>query len=123
MIDAGKTKPALVPVALVMYHFGPSANVALHFHEIEGRSLFFFPAELPHRDGQWIFVEFAVAGSDVPCLARGRVRTQQGANVVGSWLEFPMAGLQAIIKNLAKTRRAQERLPIDGGPTPRRRDA
>jgi len=113
MIDASKTKPALGPVALVMYHFGPSANVALHFHEIEGRSLFFFPAVLPHRDGQWIFVEFAVAGSDVPCLARGRVRTQQGANVVGSWLEFPMAGLPAIIKNLAKTRRAQERLPVD----------
>jgi len=84
-----------------------------HFHEIDGRSLFFFPAELPHRDGHWIFVEFAVAGSDVPCLARGRVRTQQGANLVGSWLEFPIAGLPAIIKDLGTTRRAQERLPVD----------
>jgi len=113
MMDASKTKPALAPVALVRYQFGPSANAALHFHEIEGRSLFFFPAKLPHRDGQWIFVEFAVAGSDVPCLARGRVRTQQGANCVGSWLEFPVVGLPAFIKNLAKNRRAQERLPVD----------
>jgi len=113
MIDASKTKPALLPVPLVRCQFGPSANVALHFHEIEGRSLFFFPIELPHRDGQWIFVEFAVADSDVPCLARGRVRTQEGRNLVGSWLEFPIVGLPAIIMNLAKTRRAQERLPID----------
>jgi len=113
MIDAGKAKPALVPVSLVRYQFGSSANVALHFHEIDGRSLFFFPAELPHRDGHWIFVEFAVAGSDVPCLARGRVRTAQGANLVGSWLEFPIAGLPGIIKNLGATRRAQERLPLD----------
>ena len=113
MIDASKTKPALMPVALARYQFGPSANVALHFHEVHGQSLFFFPVQLPHRDGQWIFVEFAVAGSDVPCLARGRVRTQQGANVVGSWLEFPIAGLPAIIENLGTTRRAQERLPVD----------
>jgi len=113
MIDASKTKPAQVPVSLLRYQFGPSANVALHFHEIEGRSLFFFPAELAHRDGHWIFVEFAVAGSDVPCLARGRVRTPQGASLVGSWLEFPVAGLPAIIKNLGTTRRAQERLPVD----------
>src|SRR2546426_6355453 len=112
MLDP-RNASTLVPVALVRYRFGPTANIPLHFHAMDGRSLFFFPAELPHRDGQWIFVEFAVAGSDVPCLARGRVRTQQGANVVGSWLEFPMAGLQAIIQNLAKTPRAQERRPLD----------
>jgi hypothetical protein len=113
MIDASKTKPAQVPVSLLRYQFGPSANVALHFHEIEGRSLFFFPAELPHREGHWIFVEFAVAGSDVPCLARGRVRKPQGASLVGSWLEFPIPSLPAIIKNLGTTRRARERLPVD----------
>ena len=113
MLDARKTKPVLLPLALVRYQFGPAANVALHFHENDGRSLFFYPAELPHRDGQWIFVEFVVAGSDVPCLARGRVRTQQSASIVGSWLEFPTADFPAIITNLAKTRRAQERLPVD----------
>jgi len=112
MIDARKTKPALV-VALVRCHFGPAVNPALHFHEIEGRSYFFFPAQLPHRDGQWIFAEFIVAGSAVPCLARGRVRTHQNARFAGSWLEFPTVELPAIMMNLAKTRRAQERLPID----------
>src|SRR3989449_6954824 len=120
MIDLRNAKSSLLPVALVRYRFGSTANIPLHFRENNGRSLFFYPAALPHRDGQWIFVEFAVAGSDVPCLARGRVRTQQGANVVGSWLEFPMAGLQANIKKLAKTPRAQERLSNDWGPTPPR---
>jgi len=113
MIDSRNTKTALTPVALVMYRFGPAAKVDLHFHEVDGQSLFFYPAELPHRDGQWVFVEFAVAGSDVPCLARGRVRTQQSTTTAGAWLEFPIANLPAIIKNQAKIRRAQERLPVD----------
>src|SRR2546428_618017 len=106
-------KSTLVPVALVRYRFGPTANIPLHFHAMGGRSLFFYPSELPHRDGQWIFVEFAVAGSDVPCLARGRVRAQSSSKTVGSWLEFPTSDLPAIMRNLAQTRRAQERLPID----------
>jgi len=80
---------------------------------MDGRSLFFYPSELPHRDGQWIFVEFAVAGSDVPCLARGRVRAQSSSKIVGSWLEFPAPDLPVIMRNLAQTRRAHERLPID----------
>jgi hypothetical protein len=80
---------------------------------MDGRSLFFYPSELPHRDGQWIFVEFAVAGSNVPCLARGRVRAQSGSKIVGGWLEFPTPDLPTIMQNLAQTRRAQERLPVD----------
>ena len=107
------TNAAPVPLALVRYRFGPTANVHLHFHEIDAGSLFFYPAELPHKDGQWIFVEFTVEGSAVPCLARGRVRAQQSTRSAGSWLEFPTHDLPAIMKDLAQTRRAQERLPID----------
>jgi len=113
MVDARNAKSTVVPVALVRYRFGPTANIALHFHEMDGRSLFFYPSELPHRDGQWIFVEFAVAGSDVPFLARGRVRAQSNSKIVGSWLEFPRPDLPSIMQNLAQTRRAHERLPID----------
>jgi hypothetical protein len=114
MIDSRNVKAGLVPVALVRYRFDALANIPLHFHELDGRSAFFFPAELPHRDGQWIFVEFAVEGSEVPCLARGRVRTQpSNSTAVGSWLEFPAPDLPAIMRNLAQTRRAHERLPID----------
>jgi hypothetical protein len=113
MVDSRQAKSTLVPVALVRYRFGPGANIPLHFHEMDGRGLFFYPSELPHRDGQWIFVEFAVAGSDVPCLARGRLRARSSSKVPGSWLEFPTPDLPAIMQNLAQTRRAQERLPID----------
>src|SRR3989475_10849061 len=113
MIDLRNAKSNLLPVALVRYRFGSTANIPLHFRENNGRSLFFYPAALPHRDGQWIFVEFAVAGSDVPCLARGRVRTQHNARFTGSWLEFPTPDLPLIMRNLAQTRRAHERLPID----------
>src|SRR3989442_2653820 len=113
MIDLRHAKSALLPVALVRYRFGSPANIPLHFRENNGRSLFFYPAALPHRDGQWIFVEFVVAGSDVPCLARGRVRTQHNARFTGSWLEFPTPDLPLIMRNLAPTRRAHERLPID----------
>src|SRR6266478_4578618 len=113
MLDSRDAKSKLVPVALVRYRFGPTANIPLHFHELDGRSLFFYPSELPHRDGQWIFVEFALAGSDVPCLARGRVRAQSGSKIVGGWLDFPTPDLPTIMQNLAQTRRAHERLPID----------
>ena len=54
-----------------------------------------------------------MAGSDVPCLARGRVRTQHNARFTGSWLEFPTPDLPLIMSDLAQTRRAHERLPID----------
>jgi len=114
MIGSRNVKQTITPVPLVRYRFGPAANIPLHFHEIQGQSAFFFPAELPHRDGQWIFVEFAVEGSEVPCLARGRVRTQSaGSSIVGSWLEFPTPDLPAIMRNLVQTRRAHERLPVD----------
>jgi hypothetical protein len=110
---AKNAKSVLLPVALVRYRFGAGANVSLHFHEAGGRSLFFYPSELPHRDGQWIFVEFAGGGADVPCLARGRVSAQTRSNIAGSWLEFPTPDLPAIIANLAQSRRAHERLPMD----------
>ena len=113
MLDPRNAKSTLAPVALVRCRFGPTANIALHFHEMDGRSLFFYPFDLPHRDGQWIFVEFAVGGSDVPCLARGRVRPQTSSTTVGSWLEFPTTGLPAIMRNLTQTRRSHERLPVD----------
>ncbi|TMA84773.1 MAG: PilZ domain-containing protein [Deltaproteobacteria bacterium] len=113
MLDPRNAKSTLLPVALVRYRFGSTANIPLHFRENNGRSLFFYPSELPHRDGQWIFVEFVVAGSDVPCLARGRVRTQHNARFTGSWLEFPTPDLPLIMSDLAQTRRAHERLPID----------
>src|SRR5467141_2158950 len=100
MLDPRNAKSTLVPVALVRYRFGPTANIPLHFHAMGGRSLFFYPSELPHRDGQWIFVEFAVAGSDVPFLARGRVRAQSNSKIVGSWLEFPRPDLPSIMQNL-----------------------
>jgi len=114
MMDSREAKATLVPVALVRYRFDALANIPLHFHDLGERSAFFFPAELPHRDGQWIFVEFAVEGSEVPCLARGRVRAPpSNSTVVGSWLEFPTPDLPAIIRNLAQIRREHERLPID----------
>jgi hypothetical protein len=113
MLDSRNAKSTLVPVALLRYRFGPTANIPLHFHEIDGRGMFFYPSELPHRDGQWIFVEFAVAGSEVPCLARGRVRAQSNSKIVGRWLEFPTPDLPTIMQNLSQTRRAHERLPID----------
>jgi hypothetical protein len=113
MIDSRNAKSVPVPAAFVRYRFGPTANISLHFHEMDGRSLLFYPSELPHRDGQWLFVEFALAGSDVPCLARGRVRAQSSSKIVGSWLEFPTPALSAILGNLAQNRRVHERLPID----------
>lgn len=122
MIESRTATSALTPVALVRYRFGPTANIALHFHEANGRSLFFYPSELPYRDGQWVFVEFAVAGSTVPCLARGRVRTNPSARIAGHWLEFPTSDLPSIMRNLAQNRRSQERLPTDVTASVRCRD-
>jgi len=113
LVNARNTNTALLPVALVRYRFVGEAKVDLHFHEVDGRSLFFFPAELPHREGQWIFVEFEGPGLDVPSLARGRVWTPQNVRLIGSWLEFPTPDLPLIIKNQVQTRRAHERLPVD----------
>src|SRR2546428_12263283 len=113
MIDLRHAKSALLPVALVRYRFGSPANIPLHFRENNGRSLFFYPAALPHRDGQWIFVEFVVAGSDVPCLARGRVRTQHNARFTGSWLEFPPPDPPLIMGKLAPTRRGRAAPSLD----------
>src|SRR6266478_1248079 len=61
------------PVPLVRYCFDPTANVELHFHELDERSLFFYPSTVAQKDGQWIFAELRIEGSGVPCLLRGRV--------------------------------------------------
>jgi PilZ domain len=113
MIETRNTKIALTPIPMVRYKFGRTANIYLHFHEIDGRSLFYYPSDLPYRDGQWVFVEFAVAGSAVPCMARGRLQFQQSARFLGSWFEFPTPDLPAVMKNLARSRRTRERIPVD----------
>jgi len=106
-------KMTLPPVPLVRYRFDPEANIGLHFHELDERSLFFYPSAVTQRDAQWIFAEFRVDGSGVPCLLRGRVYSQANARFTGSWLEFPVRGIPAVMKSLQGTRREQERLPVD----------
>jgi hypothetical protein len=98
---------------MVRYCFDPAANIELHFHEFDERSLFFYPFTVAQKDGQWIFAEFRIEGSGVPCLLRGRVYSQDSARFTGSWLEFPVRGVPAVMKDLQGTRRAHERLPID----------
>lgn len=111
-----QTRPPKVeppPVPLVRYCFDPAAAIELHFHELDERSLFFYPSTVAQKDGQWIFAEFRIEGSGVPCLLRGRVYSQDSTRFAGSWLEFPVRGVPAVMKNLEGTRRARERLPID----------
>src|SRR5207248_2270029 len=82
-----------------------------HFHEVEGRTLFFFPAASMHKDGSWVFVAFSSGGSC--CLFRGRVRTQDSARFVGSWVEFPITGMATLLKHTSQSRRTRERLAAD----------
>ncbi|HTO96566.1 MAG TPA: PilZ domain-containing protein [Myxococcales bacterium] len=103
----------MVPVPLVRYRFGASANVDLHFHEIDGRSFFFYPSGLQYRDGQWVFAEFGVHGATVSCMLRGRVYGQQSPRFTGSWFEFPVRGFPKVLRQLEATRRARERLAVD----------
>jgi hypothetical protein len=111
-VPALKVKPQqLVTVPLLRYKFDATARPELHLHEVEGRTVFFFPASLPYRDGQWIFVSFGSGGSS--CLFRGRIRTQESARYVGSWVEFPMTGMPQLLKHGSLTRRHRERLAAD----------
>ena len=93
----------MVPVPLVRYRFGASANVDLHFHEIDGRSFFFYPSGLQYRDGQWVFAEFGVHGASVSCMLRGRVYGQQSPRFTGSWFEFPVRGFPKVLRQLEAT--------------------
>src|SRR4051812_11058295 len=65
----------LVSVPLLRYRFDATARMEKHLHEVEGRTLFFYPGAVSHKDGQWVFVAFASGGSC--CLFRGRIRTQE----------------------------------------------
>src|SRR5207237_9003024 len=102
----------VVTVPLLRYRFDVSARMDKHFHEVEGRTLFFFPAAASHKDGSWVFVAFSSGGSC--CLFRGRVRTQDSARFVGSWVEFPITGMATLLKHTSQSRRARERLAADG---------
>lgn len=106
-------KAALVPVPLVRYRFGRTANFDLHFHEIDGHSFFFYPSGLQYRDGQWVFAEFGVRGASVSCMLRGRVYGQQSPRFSGSWFEFPVRGFARVLRQLEGTRRGRERLAVD----------
>jgi hypothetical protein len=99
-------------VSLLRYRFGTEANIGLHFHEVEDRTFFFYPVELTDRDRPWVFVEFQV-GSQVPCIARGRLHRDRAGRFVGSWIEFPAPELPQAVQRLARTRRARERIPVD----------
>jgi hypothetical protein len=112
----------MVPVPLVRYRFGASANLDLHFHEIDGRSFFFYPSGLQYRDGQWVFAEFGVHGATVSCMLRGRVYGQQSPRFNGSWFEFPVRGFPRVLKQLEATRRSRERLAVDVTASLRRQD-
>jgi hypothetical protein len=109
-------------IALLRYRFDPRAKIELHFHDVDERSLFFCPAGLPWRDGQWIFVEFTVGSPPIPCLMRGRMRAQQSARFLGSWFEFPVQGFPAVVRQLSPQRRVRERLATDVTVTVRRSD-
>ncbi|MFL5435071.1 MAG: PilZ domain-containing protein [Myxococcales bacterium] len=101
----------LVTVPLLRYRFDATARMDKHFHEMEGRTLFFFPATPVHKDGAWVFVAFSNGGSC--CLFRGRVRTQDSARFVGFWVEFPVVGMAGLLKYTTKSRRSRERLAAD----------
>jgi hypothetical protein len=100
-------------IPLLRYRFDADANIDLHFHEVQGSSLFFCPADLPWQDGKWVFVEFGLARPEVVCLMRGRVYGQQSARFVGSWIGFPVQGFPLAVKALSPSRRARERLATD----------
>ena len=101
----------VVTVPLLRYRFDATARMDKHFHEVEGRTLFFFPAASMHKDGSWVFVSFSSGGSC--CLFRGRVRSQDSARYVGSWVEFPVTGMAALLKHTSQSRRTRERLAAD----------
>jgi PilZ domain len=101
----------VVTVPLLRYRFDATARMEKHFHEVEGRTLFFFPAASAHKDGSWVFVAFSSGGSC--CLFRGRVRTQDSARFVGSWVEFPLTGMAQLLKHTTQSRRTRERLAAD----------
>ena len=101
----------VVTVPLLRYRFDATARMDKHFHEVEGRTLFFFPAASSHKDGSWVFVAFSSGGSC--CLFRGRVRTQDSARYVGSWVEFPITGMANLLKFTTQSRRGRERLAAD----------
>ena len=111
MPPALKMTTQLVTVPLLRYRFDPTARMDLHFHEVEGRTMFFFPAASSHRDGSWVFVAFSSGGSC--CLFRGRVRSQDSARFVGSWVEFPVVNMAQLLKHAAQSRRSRERLAAD----------
>jgi PilZ domain len=100
-------------IPLLRYRFDADADVELHFHDVQGSSLFFCPAALPWQDGKWVFVEFGLARPEVVCLMRGRVHGQQSARFLGSWIEFPVHGFPALVKTISPSRRARERLATD----------
>ena len=101
----------VVTVPLLRYRFDATARMEKHFHEVEGRTVFFFPAAPTHKDGSWVFVSFSSGGSC--CLFRGRVRTQDSARYVGCWVEFPITGMASLLKHTSQTRRSRERLAAD----------
>jgi hypothetical protein len=101
----------VVCVPLLRYRFDATARMEKHFHEMEGRTLFFFPAAAAHKDGAWVFVAFSSGGSC--CLFRGRVRCQDSARYVGFWVEFPSVGMAQLLKYTSQSRRSRERLAAD----------
>jgi hypothetical protein len=101
----------LVTVPLLRYRFDATARMDKHFHEVEGRTVFFFPAAPTHKEGSWVFVAFSSGGSC--CLFRGRVRTQDSARYIGCWVEFPLTGMAGLLKHASQSRRSRERLAAD----------
>jgi hypothetical protein len=101
----------LVTVPLLRYRFDATARMDMHFHEVEGRTVFLYPQAASQKDGSWVFVSFSSGGSC--CLFRGRVRTQDSARYVGCWVEFPVTGMADLLKHTSQSRRSRERLAAD----------
>jgi hypothetical protein len=101
----------MVTVPLLRYRFEATARMDKHFHEVEGRTVFFYPQAASQKDGSWVFVSFSSGGSC--CLFRGRVRTQDSARYVGCWVEFPVTGMADLLKHTSQSRRSRERLAAD----------
>src|SRR5256885_13089173 len=78
----------VVTVPLLRYRFDATARMEKHFHEVEGRTLFFFPAAPTQKDGSWVFVAFSSGGARCPFPRP--LPAQDSPRVLGCWGECPL---------------------------------
>jgi hypothetical protein len=93
---SGSTGRALV----VRYRFDMDARPELHFQTIEGRTLFFCPARVPHSQGQDIHIEFIDGSTSHGHRMRGVVHGHEtGGTFCGSWIEFAAKDVSNLLQN------------------------